>query len=203
MVTWSDDINLERICDGINKYISNYKMKDYYIFGLQQGDRPHVRITPECPQSLRDLFLKSGYALEVRNNNERYCGECDTHHTLGDCHCGGDNTCPYCNPEVISIGIRRDIRGDVDACRKLIKTIMFAIEGKLVLDKNSKLNLGRRVSRDAPKPSEPKEEKKELELPDGVLAALSDLRLDANTTTVSRALIENDYIPGITEEEIS
>lgn len=156
MVTWSDDINLERICEGINKYISNYEMRDYYIFGLQKEDRPHVRISPDCPQLLKDLFINSGYTLEIRANDERYCAECDTSHTQGDCHCDGDtrSNCQYCSPLIVSLGLRRDIRNDIDACRKLIKTIIFAMEDKLVLDKNSRLHLGRKVTKIVTKPKE-------------------------------------------------
>lgn len=157
MVTWSDDVNLERICEGINKYISGYKMKDYYIFGLQQADRPHVRISPACPQSLVDLFAKSGYALEVRDTNEKYCGSCDSTHVSGNCHCDGAG-CDYCDATIVSIGLRHDVRNDIVACRKLVKTIIFAVEEKLILNKDSKLKL-KRVSRIVTKPKKEEQEK--------------------------------------------
>jgi hypothetical protein len=140
MITWAEDTNLDRICAGINKHIINYEMKDYYIFGLQQEDRPHVRITPKCPAPLKDLFIKSGYSLEVRNT-ERYCSSCDATHAHGNCHC--DTGCEYCDPSVVGIGLRRDIRKDIASSKKLIKTIIFAIEDKLILSSSSKLSLPR------------------------------------------------------------
>ncbi len=147
MVTWSDDVNLDRICEGINKYISKFEMKEYHIYGLCQEDRPHVRISPTCPKSLVELFQRSGYTLEVRDSNDRHCNDCDDTHSPGNCHCEG--SCEYCRPDVIAIGLRRDIRGDTASCRRLIKTLVFALEEKLILEPDSKLHLGRRVVKTA------------------------------------------------------
>ena len=188
MITWSNDINLDRICDGLNKYIANYDMKDYYIFGLQQADRPHVRINPKCPDSLKNLFLKSGYTVE-EGITERYCRDCDANHSEHDCHC--EDGCEYCDPNVIGIGLRKDVRGDVDAAKKLIKTIIFALEDKLIIDRTSKLTLGRRVRKTITKVKD-KKVKKPSEGVEGVVAFIN------NVTPVpsrdERAVVLPDYL---------
>lgn len=143
MVTWSDDVNLERICEGINKYIAHYKMNNYHIYGLQLGDRPHVRISPRCPEVLKDLFKRSGYVLEVKEVSERHCSDCDDTHSLGNCHCELDEGCTFCRLDTVSIGIRRDIRSNIQMTRKLIKTIIFAVEDKLIVGPDVKLKLTR------------------------------------------------------------
>lgn len=146
MITWSDDINMNRICEGMDKHLVHFKMKEYYIFGLQQNDRPHVRLSPPCPKSLAGLFERSGYILEIRDTAHKYCSDCDENHSTGNCHCS-EGYCKFCNPDVVAIGLRRDVRNDITVCRKLIKTVIFAVENKLVVENNAKLNLGRRVYR--------------------------------------------------------
>jgi hypothetical protein len=145
MITWSDDVNLDKICVDINKYISSYKMKSYFIYGLQGQERPHVRVAPAVTPVLVDLFKQSKYLLETKEVAERYCADCDTKHWHGECCCDTDLGCELCHENNITIGIRRDIRGNVPVARKLIKTIIFGLEDKLVIAPSSKLNLGRRV----------------------------------------------------------
>ncbi len=172
MITWSEDVNLNRICKDLNKGVSRFKMRDYHIYGLRQEDRPHVRISPECPLQLKVLFLKSGYKLEVVEENQRYHASCDANHSVGDCCCGVDGGCDYCNPNTINIGLRRDVRSDSKIARKLIKTIIFAVEGKLVLEAKSKLSLGRRVRKAVvqnPTKSEPKVKLENLPRADAVI----------------------------------
>ena len=145
MITWSDDANLDIICTDINKYISSYKMKNYFIYGLQGQERPHVRIAPKVTPVLVDLFQKSKYILETKEKAERYCSNCDTKHWFGECCCSAAAGCELCFEDNITIGLRRDIRSNPTIARKLIKTVNFGLEDKLVLSPTSKLNLGRRV----------------------------------------------------------
>ena len=143
MITWTSDLHLSEICENIN--IVGYKMRDYYIYGLQMESRPHVRITPRASPSLKKLFASSPYVLEVKEVRTRYCGECDTEHTSTTCCCNGARGCGVCDDKVISIGLRLDIRQNIKVANKLIKTIIFAMENKLILGKQSKLNLGKSV----------------------------------------------------------
>jgi len=142
-ITWSNDANLDRICLDINKYISNYRMRNYYIYGLQQDNRPHVAVAPYASPLLIDLFKRSNYTLEVKEKALRYCDNCDTSHSLGDCCC--DSKCGLCDRRNITIGLRRDVRSSPAIARKLVKTIIFSLEGKLVAPPTVKLNLGRHV----------------------------------------------------------
>lgn len=118
MITWTeDDYNLNKICKDINKYISEYKMSRYHIYGLQNTNRPHVRIHAANKQ-LEELFKRSGYTLEVGKPVD-----------------ADDN--------VIAIGIRFDVRQNIKITRQLIKTIVLAFENKLVTTNSSTLLLGR------------------------------------------------------------
>lgn len=163
MITWSDDVNLDKICLDINKYISNYKMKNYFIYGLQGQERPHVRIAPKITPVLVDLFGQSKYLLETKEVAERYCAGCDTKHWHGECCCDTAIGCELCLEDNITIGIRRDIRGNIPVARKLIKTIIFGLEDKLVIEPSSKLNFGRRVRRKMIMPRKKKVEKADVE----------------------------------------
>lgn len=146
MITWSGDANLESICEDINKYISRYKMKNYYIYGLQQVDRPHVRISGGVEVALVNLFNRSGYEIEpVASGEERYCSRCDGMHTSGDCCCTGK--CELCDSTTVAIGLRRDIRSKKEVARRLIKTLIFSAEGKLLIDDDSVIHLGRGISK--------------------------------------------------------
>lgn len=145
MITWSDDANLDKICIDINKYISSYKMKNYFIYGLQGQERPHVRVAPKVTPVLQELFKQSNYLLDTKEVAERYCADCDTKHWHGECCCNNDRGCELCQEDNITIGLRRDIRSNVIMSRKLIKTVIFGLEDKLILSPTSKLNLGRRV----------------------------------------------------------
>jgi hypothetical protein len=146
LITWSGDVNLDSICEDINKYISRYKMKNYYIYGLQQADRPHVRVSGSADVAVVDLFKRSGYELEiVTDKNGRYCAQCDNMHTSGDCCC--TNKCELCDPDTVSIGLRRDVRSNKLTARKLIKTLIFSTEGNLIVNSKSLLHLGRSVAK--------------------------------------------------------
>lgn len=165
MLTWSNDVNLDEICEGMNKHLSKFQMRDYYVFGLQTSSRPHIRLsigkgTPNCPKELMDLFERSRYTLEIKPAEGLYCPECDTTHTFGDCCCTGDEgSCSLCDPDTVSIGIRRDIRNNILTSKKLIKTIIFALESKLVIETKSKLELGRSV-RKTPKKKDVSQQKR-------------------------------------------
>lgn len=143
MITWSKDKYLDEICVDINKYISNYGTKEYYIFGMKQENRPHVKLTPTSSKVLKDLFDRSGYSIEFYQKNEKYCSSCGEIHTRNNCHCRG--VCSFCDQRPINIGLRLDVRLNKVVARKLIKTIIFAMENKLIIDKSSRLNLGSRV----------------------------------------------------------
>jgi hypothetical protein len=150
MITWSTDKHLGVICSDMNKYIAGYDINDYYIYGMQQTDRPHVKISPEPCEQLATIFKMSGYTSEFATTNSRYCSACDDTHTLNACHCPGDGTpCVYCDQNVTMIGLRLDVRQDKVVARQLIKTIIFAMEGKLITDKTSRLDLGTKVKRSA------------------------------------------------------
>ena len=116
MITWTNaDYNLDKICTDINKYISEYKMNAYHVYGLQNTGRPHVRIHLANKQ-LEELFKRSGYKLEVGKPLEN---------------------------GVVGIGVRYDVRTNVKITRQLIKTIVLAFENKLVTTNSSVLLLGR------------------------------------------------------------
>lgn len=116
MISWAaDDFNMEKICTDINKFVHDYKMHDYHVYGLKNEGRPHVRIHAANPQ-LELLFKKSGYLLEVSK--------------------------PIDDGVVIGIGLRHDLRKNVKVSRQLIKTIVLAFENKLVTTESSVLFLG-------------------------------------------------------------
>lgn len=148
----SGDVNLNDICTDINKYISGYAIRHYHIYGLKQERRPHIQILGSANVApLVQLVQDAGYTILTSGRNLRYCEDCDEKHyaasatSARNCCCSGK--CNMCDPSAISIGLRLDIRRNPVAARKLIKTIIFGIEGKLVVDPRSKLDLGAKIKK--------------------------------------------------------
>lgn len=153
MFTYSEaDYNLEKICGSLNsKYLANFKTYKYRVYGLRTAGRPHVVLTFPTKEKLvqiHELFRVSGYRLNIEVSDTVYCPDCEADHDPGNCHCGGNiHSCVFCSGVTCSIGLRRDVRASVKVAQKLIKTIMFSVESKLLLNNNSRLFLGRNVKK--------------------------------------------------------
>ena len=116
-----DDFELHNILHK-QSYMDDIDAKhNYHIFGLKLRNRPHVRLITRNPYlsiQLMALFTRSDLALDIVK---------DTSKEVGD---------------KVLIGIRRDIRRHPFITRKLIKTIIYSLEGKLNLNNKFKINLG-------------------------------------------------------------
>ena len=114
-----DDYDLDYICTGL---FDEFKLgHNYHVFGLKQRNRPHVRILTSNAVftiQLMSLFSRSDLALDVLQNRTE---------------------------NRLSIGLRRDIRKNISLSRKLIKTIIYSIEGKLKAKRSFKISLGRKI----------------------------------------------------------
>ncbi len=149
-----DDFDLPKILDK-NNYLDGFNIKyTYHIFGLRRNNRPHVRLitrNPAYTMQLMSLFHRSNLSLDVvKDTTER-------------------------TVDRVNIGIRRDIRHNTAMTRKLIKTIIYSLEGKLTLGSKFKIDLGRRV-----KPGRTWDKKKDNSKLDD-----SHVSLDLDTSTAS------------------
>lgn len=111
-----NDFNMDRI-NAINFKMNGYKMKsEYWVYGLQQKNRPPVRIgvndqgLPNSEQQLEliEFFKNQGVELIIDHPEEAE----------------------------ITIGIRHDLRKKPRFASAIVRTIIFFLEGKLSLSKD-------------------------------------------------------------------
>lgn len=112
-----DDINIAKIsklvtADGFNKYV-------YRIYGLGMHHHYHV------------IFKTHNHFYHKLQTETALASDCIKHLGL-NWHLQGldENTNP-----IISLGIRLDVRQNIEFTAKLIDTLIYALEGRLKLDK--------------------------------------------------------------------
>lgn len=114
-----NDFNMDRI-DAINFKMNGYKMKNpYWVYGLQQKNRPTIRVgvndkgAPNEAQQkeLIEFFKTQDLELVVDQPEEAE----------------------------VTIGLRHDLRETPRFAAAIVRTIIFFIEGKLTLTKEFKV----------------------------------------------------------------
>jgi len=109
------DYNLKLICSRLKSALNEFKTKSYFVYGIKIEDgakkrRPHILIKSKekIPTELINLFDRSNLKVVVNNLSDK-------------------NT-------DITIGLRKDVRKNIQFSKNIIKTIIFAFEGKLIID---------------------------------------------------------------------
>ena len=96
---------------------------DYYIYGLT---KTHNNRLIEIKNSCKDDNIETRSNLIISFFNKNGLGIVYSYNEYGE------------NNE-IQIGLRKDLRQDVVLCSAILKTIIFALEGRLKLNKKFKL----------------------------------------------------------------
>lgn len=114
-----NDFNMDRV-DAINFKMNGYKMTHpYWVYGLQQKNRPPVRIgvndkgVPNEAQQKELIEFFKGQEIEVVIDQPEEAE--------------------------VTIGVRRDLRENPRFAAAIVRTVIFFLEGKMSLSKEFKI----------------------------------------------------------------
>ena len=114
MITFTRrDYNLTEICAPLVRKFRPYQIRLYHVYGMMQADRPPAHVVCDSPviaARLRTLLVSTSTMGQRWLSVSLY------------------------DDLRVRIGLRRDLRGHVDFCRKVLTAIIHSVEDRIIAE---------------------------------------------------------------------